>query len=151
MIIPQKLTDAFNKYAGKIVSENEWNAIMAAEMEELLTPKQMEKVMEIIQKPSSRTKTEAINELLERKDIQDAIAQITEDKTSGQYEADGVEYLDVNKVRFLMENEHLAPFLIQYPDRIMAKINTAITTTLEKTHDYREDIKAGKLTLTPKK
>lgn len=154
MKISQKLTDAFNTYAGKIVNASEFDVLMSTELEQRLTEKQQVRAWTVMTGKTSKKKGQKLEEIMNTPEAKAEVAAATADGTSGEYEASqpvqfgfGDEYFDVNVLRYMLENPRTKDCAPAYPKDIEKKACDALATVLEKAHDYRDDVKQGKITL----
>lgn len=154
MALSQKLTDAFNKNAGKIIKTSEWNARMEVELRSTLSQKQYTQMEKALTSKRNAIKTQKLGETMEKEKIQEELVAASQDGTIGFYNDNASdlheEYFNVNALRFSFENQETKDLMIRYPKTIEKKILEASAIVIEEVHDYRDDVKAGTLTLTPK-
>lgn len=139
MALSQKLTDVFNKNAGKIVSLDEFKMLEARARNKTLTKKEEDIFSKGFQK-----EFDGFLEAMKDTEVRD---DFTARMHQGIFQDDKGTYYTT--IEFMQHKEET--FAIQCVSPVQSKIDDALIEAIEKSRDYSDDIKQGKIKLALKK
>lgn len=156
MVISQKLGDTFNDCAGKIIKDEEYKSLFKKEMGSL-TLREMYALDKFFESSEIKKRITKLHMLYEVLEFQNKLAAAIGDESSDGRYADVNEagqqgeerYFNVNFLRFLLTNEETRKLVSNLPDSLDKKIEEIAASVIRKAHDYRDDVRQGKLKLIP--
>lgn len=144
MALSQKLTDAFNQHAGKIVSAPEFALEFLIALDRAMTPSDRKACLD-----EHVALNEAVREEFNKKEVYDELPLVMADRSHGIYRSSEMiealgskSFWAVDLQKFLLDKA-----ASKTTNPMNSKIENAYIEAIAKTHDYRADVKAGKLTL----